>query len=131
MIWDLSILFSVECRIALVLFYIFKNCSKERLMLTSHESLILNYLSGSLFCRAETSTVYDEMVAWGQPSNSNAERLFLLSVLCDLDASKLKQRSEEGFSVCFSSFMIRCENNTNSSNDLWFEVSSRVMGGEK
>lgn len=32
-------------------------------MLTSYESLILNYLSGSLFCTAETSTVYDEMVA--------------------------------------------------------------------
>lgn len=73
----------ILCRmweIAFVLFYIFKNYGKERLMLTSHESLVLNCLSGSLFCRAETSTVYDEMIAWGQPNNSHEERLFLFCV---------------------------------------------------
>lgn len=47
-------------------------------MLTSYEGLILNDLFGSLFCRAATSIVYDEMVAREQPSNSNAERILLL-----------------------------------------------------
>lgn len=98
-------------------------------MLTSYEGLILNGLSGSLFCRAVTSTVYDEMVAREQPSNSNAERILLL--FYDPVASTLKQRSEEGFSVCAFSFRKMCENNTNNSNDLWFEVSSPLVGGGK
>lgn len=47
-------------------------------MLTSYEGQILNDLSGSLFYTAVTSTVYDEMVAREQPSNSSAERILLL-----------------------------------------------------
>jgi len=52
-------------------------------MLTSHESLIVNCLSGSFFCRAEISKICGEMVAWRQPINFYAERL-LGSPFCTL-----------------------------------------------
>lgn len=89
-----------------MLFDSFKNYGKKRLMLISRESLIVNYLSGSFFCRAKISKIHGDMVAWRKPNNFHAERL-LHSAFCimwQVRIQTVKQRSEESFSVCFFAF---------------------------
>lgn len=121
----LSSQFRDQRKYGLVLFYSFKNYGKER--------LIVNYLSGSFFCRAEISKVYGGMVVWRQPGNFQAERL-LGSGFCivwRIHIQTVKQRSEEGFSVCFFAFRKKWENATNNISSLWFEVSNPGVGGGK
>lgn len=114
-------------------FYSFKNYSKERLMLISHESIIVYYLSGSFFCRIEISKVCVAMVAWKQFSNFCAEKLCGRTFCIAWHAliQIVKQRSEEGFSICFFAFRKIWENTTNNISSLCFEVSSPGVGGGK